>query len=107
MEVIRHIDEHKQAPPTTGNAGRHKNDVHNLIETLQEAGIEAYQQERIRFLEKNPIAYALLATDNGTSEPEQKKKTLINLLELRKRPRPAWVIEDFFYEGTIIELYAE
>lgn len=52
----------------------------------------------------------LLCILSGTSytEPEpETKKTLINFAELRNRPRPQWVIQDFIYENTIIELYAE
>jgi RecA-family ATPase len=44
------------------------------------------------------------APDSITSTPP---KTLINFAELRKRPKPSWVIQDFIYENTIIELYAE
>lgn len=105
FDVMQYIDKEKSAPPNPGNTGRYQSDLQALLEALADS-FDAYQEQRAYFFKEHTDAGALFAT-YGTPEPEQKKRTLINMSELRNRPRPQWVIENFFYEKTIIELYGE
>ncbi len=83
--------------------GEHTNDVETLISQLKGAPQPLRESVLEACLDRKP---GLSALYNGTVAPPE-QKTLINLRELRNRPRPQWVIDGFIYENTIIELYAE
>lgn len=93
VEVILYIDRHHSAPSAYGDVGRMRDGIEALIEAIEDS-LDAYKEERKRFINSNPRVMIALAT-SGTSEQEEDDEFDADFLEfdqLATLPKPEWLI---------------